>query len=65
MKIASNLERIGDYAKNMAKRTTVLAQMTPITGATASLRRMAAKPNACCATCWTRIFSATRTSPAR
>ncbi len=41
MKIASNLERIGDYAKNMAKRTTVLAQMTPITGATASLRRMA------------------------
>lgn len=41
MKIASNLERIGDYAKNMAKRTTVLSQMTPITGATASLRRMA------------------------
>ena len=27
MKIASNLERIGDYAKNMAKRTTVLSQM--------------------------------------
>ncbi len=41
MKIASNLERIGDYAKNMAKRTTVLAQMTPINGAAASLRRMA------------------------
>jgi len=41
MKIASNLERIGDYAKNMAKRTTVLSQMTPINGAAASLRRMA------------------------
>ncbi|MEO1139112.1 MAG: phosphate signaling complex protein PhoU [Pseudomonadota bacterium] len=41
MKIAANLERIGDYAKNMAKRTTVLAQMTPINGAAASLRRMA------------------------
>ena len=26
MKIAGNLERIGDYAKNIAKRTTVLAQ---------------------------------------
>ncbi|MEL7258681.1 MAG: phosphate signaling complex protein PhoU [Pseudomonadota bacterium] len=41
MKIAANLERIGDYAKNMAKRTTVLSQMTPINGAAASLRRMA------------------------
>ncbi len=41
MKIASNLERIGDYAKNMAKRTTVLSQLTPINGAAASLRRMA------------------------
>ena len=41
MKIASNLERIGDYAKNMAKRTTVLSQMGQIHGATASIRRMA------------------------
>jgi len=41
MKIAGNLERIGDYAKNMAKRTTVLAQMAPINGASAALRRMA------------------------
>ena len=41
MKIAANLERIGDYAKNMAKRTTVLSQMTTINGAAASLRRMA------------------------
>ena len=40
LKIASNLERIGDYAKNMAKRTRVLSQLTQINGATASLRRM-------------------------
>lgn len=41
MKIAGNLERIGDYAKNMAKRTTVLSQMPPMESAPASLRRMA------------------------
>jgi len=41
MKISANLERIGDYAKNMAKRTTVLSQMTPIDGSPAALRRMA------------------------
>ncbi|QGX98406.1 phosphate signaling complex protein PhoU [Roseovarius faecimaris] len=41
LKISSNLERIGDYAKNMAKRTTVLAQMPAIEGAPAALRRMA------------------------
>ncbi|MCZ0811097.1 MAG: phosphate signaling complex protein PhoU [Pseudomonadota bacterium] len=41
IKIAGNLERIGDYAKNMAKRTTVLAQMAPINGSSAALRRMA------------------------
>ncbi|MCY3982887.1 MAG: phosphate signaling complex protein PhoU [Roseovarius sp.] len=41
LKIAANLERIGDYAKNMAKRTRVLSQLTQINGATASLRRMA------------------------
>ena len=41
MKIAGSLERIGDYAKNMAKRTHVLAEMTPINGPDAALRRMA------------------------
>ncbi|SLN36249.1 hypothetical protein ROA7450_01724 [Roseovarius albus] len=41
MKISANLERIGDYAKNMAKRTTVLSQMPPVNGSAASLRRMA------------------------
>ncbi|THD74866.1 phosphate signaling complex protein PhoU [Thalassobius vesicularis] len=41
MKISGNLERIGDYAKNMAKRTGVLVQMSPISGSHAALRRMA------------------------
>ncbi|MBO9397030.1 phosphate signaling complex protein PhoU [Shimia sp. R9_2] len=41
MKIASNLERIGDYAKNMAKRTAVLVHMEQVEGAHSSLRRMA------------------------
>jgi phosphate transport system protein len=41
MKIAGNLERCGDYAKNLAKRTGVLADMQPINGAGASIRRMA------------------------
>ena len=30
MKIAAGLERCGDYAKNLAKRSTVLIQMSPI-----------------------------------
>jgi phosphate transport system protein len=41
MKIAAALERAGDYAKNMAKRTVVLAQMTPVPGASGSIRRLA------------------------
>ncbi len=41
MKISANLERIGDYAKNMAKRTSILAQMSPVSGSPAALRRMA------------------------
>ncbi len=41
MKIAAALERAGDYAKNLAKRTAVLAQMTQITGASGSIRRLA------------------------
>ncbi len=41
MKIAASLERCGDYAKNLAKRSTVLAQMAPIPGAAGSIRRMA------------------------
>ena len=41
IKISANLERIGDYAKNMAKRTSVLAQMAPVNDSTGALRRMA------------------------
>ena len=41
IKISANLERIADYAKNMAKRTSVLVQMSPINGSNAALRRMA------------------------
>jgi len=41
MKISGNLERIGDYAKNIAKRTSVLVQMTQIEGAPSDIRRMA------------------------
>lgn len=41
MKISANLERIGDYAKNIAKRTTVLAQMRPVEDNTVALKRMA------------------------
>jgi phosphate transport system protein len=41
MKVSGNLERIADYAKNMAKRNGVLVQMSPINGSYAALRRMA------------------------
>jgi phosphate transport system protein len=41
MKIAAALERAGDYAKNMAKRTAVLADMAPIPGASGAIRRLA------------------------
>lgn len=41
MKISGNLERVGDYAKNMAKRTTVLVQMHPISDSAPAIRRMA------------------------
>ncbi len=35
LKISSNLERIGDYAKNIAKRTNVLS-MVPVVGSSAT-----------------------------
>jgi phosphate transport system protein len=41
LRLAAALERIGDYAKNIAKRVTVLADTRGIEGADASLRRMA------------------------
>ena len=41
MKIAGNLERIADYAKNIAKRTGVLVQMSPVDDSAPAIRRMA------------------------
>jgi len=41
IKISANLERCGDYAKNLAKRTTSLAQTPVIADADSSIRRMA------------------------
>ncbi|KGM88767.1 phosphate uptake regulator, PhoU [Roseovarius mucosus DSM 17069] len=41
IKISASLERIGDYAKNMAKRTSVLSQMAAVNGSPSALRRMA------------------------
>jgi phosphate transport system protein len=41
MKIASSLERCGDYAKNLAKRAAVLDTMQNVPGASGAIRRMA------------------------
>lgn len=41
MKIAANLERCGDYAKNLAKRSLVLAEMTTLPVPTGAIRQMA------------------------
>ncbi len=40
MKIASNLERCGDLAKNIAKRALVIAEADPVTPLSASIERM-------------------------
>lgn len=41
-KIASNLERIGDYSKNIAKRSSVLTGKLPIGTSDATIKRMCA-----------------------
>jgi phosphate transport system protein len=41
MKIATSLERSGDYAKNLAKRSIVLGEMPQVPGAAGSIRRLA------------------------
>jgi phosphate transport system protein len=40
MKIANNLERCGDLAKNIAKRTLVIIEAEPLTPLTRSIERM-------------------------
>lgn len=42
VKVAASLERIGDYAKNIAKRTESLVQVDPVGNTAGTLRRMAA-----------------------
>ncbi|WP_299817309.1 phosphate signaling complex protein PhoU [uncultured Jannaschia sp.] len=39
-RISAALERVGDYAKNIAKRTEILSDLHQVEGGTASLRRM-------------------------
>lgn len=41
LRFAASLERVGDYAKNIAKRTQVLSEMRPVEGNGATLRSMA------------------------
>ncbi len=40
MKISTNLERIGDLAKNIAKRAMVIVESEPLTPVTGSIERM-------------------------
>ncbi|WP_374633029.1 phosphate signaling complex protein PhoU [Paracoccus sp. (in: a-proteobacteria)] len=40
IKISSSLERVGDYAKNIAKRSHILADLPAIPGSGMALRRM-------------------------
>jgi phosphate transport system protein len=40
MKVANNLERCGDLAKNIAKRTLVIVESDPLTPLTRSIERM-------------------------
>ena len=41
LRLAASLERMGDYAKNIAKRTSALVELQPVSGADAGLKRMA------------------------
>lgn len=41
MRIAGGLERCGDHAKNLAKRSMILSQMSPLGGTAGSISRMA------------------------
>ena len=40
LRLAASLERIGDYAKNIAKRTSVVAEVGYVNGTDGALRRM-------------------------
>ncbi len=40
MRVAHSLERVGDYAKNVAKRTRVMGPSAPVEGHAGTIRRM-------------------------
>jgi phosphate transport system protein len=40
MRAATSLERVGDYAKNVAKRSRILTRSAPVDGHAGSIRRM-------------------------
>ena len=41
LRLAASLERIGDYSKNIAKRTSAIADLSHVEGTGSALRRMA------------------------
>ncbi|MCL4135158.1 UNVERIFIED_CONTAM: hypothetical protein GTU68_066672 [Idotea baltica] len=41
LKVSANLERVGDYAKNMAKRTSVISESPQVGSVTVTLKRIA------------------------
>ena len=45
LKISASLERMGDYAKNLGKRTSVLSEMPAINGTGGAIRRMSQSVN--------------------
>ena len=57
------LERIGDYAKNVAKRASALAEMPPVPPAHTASRAWPAWRSRCSRTCSTPTSSATPTRP--
>jgi phosphate transport system protein len=42
MRASTSLERVGDYAKNVAKRSRILTRSAPVDGHAGSIRRMSA-----------------------
>ena len=72
-RISTNLERIGDYAKNIAKRSEAIMDNPPVNGTGASLRRMARQVelmlkdvlDACTCMSWPRTSSGWATTRPR
>ena len=59
IKVSANLERIGDYAKNLAKRTSVLSQMAPVNDSAGALASHGQRrSNGCSRTRWMPMWLA-------